>query len=305
MILRLLALIIALRFCFLLLFPALQSDDDGADTNKYKQSKYVVVRDTIWIHFPFSLGDVSRDGPTNLWPKRPKGLSVVDEVKFLIITAALIIGRYHARKETAPHGYDLILHRRPRLPSNQPASEPRHNMCRPTDASKQTTPPLSIADRQSKHPAVPDRHISLLPLSFRRFSGICRISDTCSENKSPTEQLHALPAPTGPGKTNEALTSYYGPPPGPPKLLQRLSTPSGSSPLLIHGNNQTQKNEWSTRRRSEKLRVRARQKRDRATRQNNTRRHSTCGEQRSDGGRTTPFVIVEPGQTESKEPVFG
>ena len=67
---------------------------------------------------------------------------------------------------------------------------------------------------------------------------------------------------------------------------------------------QTQKNEHE-RRRSEKLRVRARQKRDRATRQNNTRRHSTCGEQRSDGGRTTPFVIVEPGQTESKEPVFG
>ena len=106
----------------------------------------------------------------------------------------------------------------------------------PTDASKQTAPSLPMADRQSKHPAVPDRHISLLPLSFRRFSGICRISDTCSENKSPTEQLHALPAPTGPGKTNEALTSYYGPPPGPPKLLQRLSTPSGSSPLPIHGN---------------------------------------------------------------------
>lgn len=62
------------------------------------------MRDKInldWFTFPFSLGISIRDGPTNLVSRaqRPKGLSVVDEVKFLTITAALIIGRYRTKKE--------------------------------------------------------------------------------------------------------------------------------------------------------------------------------------------------------------
>ena len=126
--------------------------------------------------------------------------------------------------------------RRINQPANPDTTPPGMS---PTDASKQTTPSLSTADRQSKHRAVPDRHISLLPLSFRRFSGMCRISDTCSgraKTRDRPNNCMRSPPPPAPGKTNEALTSYYGPPPGPPKLLQRLSTPSGSSPLLIHGN---------------------------------------------------------------------
>lgn len=86
-----------------MLFPVYCKSDAMARIQININNRNVVVRDKYFglVHFLFSLGGVSRDGPTNFVSRaqRPKRLSVVDEVKFSIITAALIIGRYRTQME--------------------------------------------------------------------------------------------------------------------------------------------------------------------------------------------------------------
>ena len=161
---------------------------------------------------------------------------------------------------------------RPRLrPINQ-TSEPRHNTPRHIARRMRQNNPHHLSEPLTAKANIPPRRKHTHLTSSVIFpEAVVWYPTWESENKRPTEQLHALPAPPGPRQTNEALTSYYSPPPGPPKLLQ--------PPLLIHGINKRKENEWS-----EKLRF---ARSHDATRQNNARTTRFASqpavERRSDG----------------------